>query len=929
MEGNCRIIIIGDYIIFMLLNLTNLFHKIYDLFVNLSIIRRGMPFLYLRTLCFFLLLNQIYLTNHGIAQEGKKSPQIEQQGKKSKTKSQKNDAVVSEESVAPAVNHKEITQSIKDQVTAWSQGNDVKMDASPKSKTENSLSTSLPSSEEQNEESLKKISTHLTVGLTKDNTIKIDLLFKLGTPFFSVFSRNKTWYVVLSHPSDFEKAPYNPNDYGDLEGISTLEIEGGFVIKISLNKRQFPTIEYDEKADSIHLSFFSKPPEDDRRDDIHLPKSKDASFRVHQENGRVDLDFYDDDSTYVWAICASGKNLPLRYRPYPEFNLLESYQGVAFELISEHLIKNFHNKKVVLSKVDGLAVSPEQTKYEAVQKTTSLFTGFDVEKSPEEIIRLTQLAAANPQPLREYFEMAYFYIGLDKIPEATSIVNRLKESSSDLQLIPVFGAMDGLCQLLLDRFGKAEEILDPLSCDPEPQFWMTLAQASKNLFISSVESKRLPEFKESLLLMPQSLREALLIKVLLAGIYQRDKDILQAFTEKSLEPKDSINKSYYKLAKILFHMIQDSDYSTQEMHDLTKFSLDPRVATIAEFEMVKLRPTLADQDPSNEFKALESLCYKWRGDILEYQINTYLASRYIERKKFHLALPIYRRMIKFFDKLVHEDNLSQKMKDALISYFKQDPFPPVLEALSILQEYGDIAPDSQEGDDMILRATNPLVQLDLYDEALGIIQKYLDTKCKEESTGDNADLQDRRNGLFYRIGVIHFLNDQPQDSLNVLKKIKNPKPSVNQEVSLLKAECYNDLKDLQGALGVLGDSLQELIRKASIYFTHEKWSEAADVYRQILGLREKNIDAVSLEIAQTVLLDLALCYASLKQVEQLKQLKEKYLSIIKDTKVHSAFEFLTADLSFDNVHEISGAKLSEMTQVKGYADNLKKIFSDK
>lgn len=921
----------------MLLNLIFLFHKIHHLLA--TFLKNNKKKISLLPFFLVLFIYAPLFTNEGIAQESKEKSGESQKKSSEKSISKKNNFKEKEpkagasksQDATDAPTSKEVADSIKDQVTAWSKGVGAQKDLSPTAIPQKTSETSqAPSPAEQNTteqpQSSKKISTHLTTGLTKDGSLKLDLYFKLGTPFFSIFSRDKTCYIVLSHPSDFEQDSYNAHDFGNLEGIYTLDIERGLVIKVVFKNRQFPTIEYDEKQDTIHLLFSNKPPIEERGDDIVLPKNNDKSFRVKQDNGRIDLDFYDDDSTHLWAICASGENLPLRYHHYPEFNILESYQGLAFELISDELTTQFSNRKATITREDGLAVSPERSADELEQKATSLFMDFDSKSAPEEVIRLSQLVVTRPQPIREYFEMIFFYVGLYRVPEAIAIVNRLKESFSDIQLIPAFRAMEGLCQLFLDRCSKAEEVLEPLSYDPESKFWRTLAQVTKNYFLSSVESRHLPKFSKGLLLMPQSLRDSLLIKILLTGIHQRDDDILQVYTEPSFLPKSPIAMGYYKLAKVVSHLIQDQNYPLKELEDFKKFTFDPKIPVIAEFELIKLNPTASDQDPSAEFRNLEALCYRWRGDILEYQINAYLASRYLERKKYHLALPIYRRLIKYYEKNSHEDNLPQKMKTALISYFKQDPFPPILEALSVFQDYGDNAPNSEEGDDMILRATNPMVQLDLYEEALDIIKKYLESKCQEDATEDSSRVQHRKNNLLYRMGVIHFLNNQPKESLDVLNRIKDPKPSVHQEANLLKAECYNDLKKLPEALAVLEDTPNELIRKGALYFTHEKWEEAAVVYSQILDIREKDIEAVPLELTQTVLLDLAICYASLKQVDQLKQLKDKYLSVIKDSKIHSALEFLTTDLSFDNIHEISGSKLSEITQVKSYADNLKKIF---
>ncbi len=835
--------------------------------------------------------------------------------------------------IPPTQNQKNITESIKSQVTAWSQSINTSKEM-PLSTLITAQSKPLPNSSNQQipDEPPKKILTSLTARLNTDSTLKIDLHFKLGTPFFSVFSRDSIWYIVLSHPSDFEKNAYDPNELINLEKITTLDIEGGLVIKVALNKRLFPIIKYDEKADTIRLSFSPTQPLENRHQDILLPKENNPSFRVHQNNGRLDLHFYDDDQAHLWVICASGENEPLHAHNYPEFNLLESYQGLAFELNNDEIITRFLNKIATLTKPDGLAVSLERTKDESKEKKNFLFKDFDIKDAPEKISNLTKIATVQSNPIQEYFEMIFLYIGQGKLPEAIAIINRLREMSLDLELVPAFTALEGLCQLSLGRHEKAEKILTPLCSNIETQFWSKLAQASKNLCMPPIEPHHLSTYKNSLLSMPLNLQESLLIKILSLGINQRDAPILREFTCPQLKPKNERALVYYKLASIINRSKEspNSKFNQQnkkELAFLKQNATDPQIPVIIDFELLKNDPTPSDQDPSSEFKQLDELCYKWRGDILEYKINTYLANRYMERKKYQFSLPIYRRMIKHFETIAHEDNLHQKMKDALVAYFKQDPFPPILEALSVFQEYGDNAPNNQDGDDMILRATNPLIQLDLYDEAISIIKNYMEKMIKAGNDTDTSTGENRKNALLYRMGVIHFLNNNPKLSLELLSQIKGENPDLHQEINLLKAECYNDLKNLESALNVLGDTPHELLRKGALYFTHEKWPEAAETFQRILTLRGKNSDAVPLEMAQTVLIDLGICYASLKQVENLKDLKTHYSSLIENSKYYSSFEFLTSDLSFDNIHELSGSKLSEVGQVTNYADNLKKIFS--
>lgn len=825
------------------------------------------------------------------------------------------------------ISHQEVVQSIKDQINAW-QKNPTATPSNEESKAE---STSSPKEESSSSEAdttptQKAIHTKLSVEGTPEHNLKIDLYFKLGTPFFSVFSQDTTWYIVLSHPSEIDITPYDENIFTDLKKITHFPIDGGVVIKFNLAKHLYPKITYNEDSDIISLIFVDKIDVEERTEDIHLPTKTNSHFRIQQDNGRVDLDFIDEDGTFIWAICASGDNRPIHFHTYPEFTILDSYQGVAFRIKKDDLDLDFNGRKVIISSPNGLAVSLEDKTERPPQSIPSLFENFDLETAKKNNVDLIQSIIQNPEDLKKTIEAIINYTGLQLIPEALSFTHRLTEHCPDILLMPAFRATEGLCQLLMDRFEKANECLSSLSYDLEPKFWLTLAEASKNLFALSPESQKLPKYKNALKKMPQTLRDALLIKILLSGIHQKNEAILKTFTSKDMKPKSYSANGYFKLATAIYIIAQGDKSNTKLLKDLLSFTEDPQIPVIAKFELLKLEPKDEKNIPE-ELKQLDALCYQWRGDLLEYKINTYLANRYIDCHKHQSALPIYRRMIKYFKDYSYQEELPKKMRNTLITYFKQDPFPPVLEALSVLQEYGDIAPNTEEGDDLIIRATKPLVNLELYDEAINIISNYIDTKCVQEENQDDSELQKRKNKLYYRLAVIQFLHAQPNKTLDAIKHIENPSDDMSQNIHLLKAECFNDLNQFDEAIAILGDTSEEIMKKGALYLTKTRWSDASEQYAKILSKYDDDQKSIPEEILLTALLDTAVCYAALKQEDEIKNIKEKYNNVIKDSKIQPAMDFLTSDLSFNDLPQLTEDKLSNVIQLEKYSKTLKKLFS--
>lgn len=770
------------------------------------------------------------------------------------------------------------------------------------------------------------VAIDMTIDVKKNKPI-FHLKFQGGIPYYAVFFHNNSWYMALSYPSEISVKNKDLKNIPNLQSIHHFGDSQGFLLKLTMNKKLYPRISFRKEENTITLAFLSSPLDQEQSRDILAKKKLDAPLQIQVPHGRIAQDFYDeDDNTAFWIVTAEPKTATPSYlheRSYPDFTLLESYEGLGVLLYNDDIRTEFSKKIAQIQNPHHhtLSLKMEEQKPTLPQ---SIFQGFEANKAPARLVLLNQKTLEKSSAISEYIESIWLYIALGKTAEAISIVKRLKEISDDLQLVPAFCILDGLSQLLMGRSTKAEEIFKHLPNDPELKFWKSIMQTiSKGnlLSVSQIPNedfydanevidektpsytktsknndeiyKDLIEHKKQLIILPDPVFNIFLSQILQTGLLNKNLELLIAFTDKDFKPKsmDPVtyidSYAYYKLSQRVISL-HKKNRNIKDLNDFLQFYLNPKISTLARLERLQYLHQEKKIDKNSEFKELETLRFQWRGDLLEYKINTYLANRYIEEKMYQRALPLLRKTLRYFPHNGNQDKLPSKMKEILIAYFKQTPPPPLLQSLSVFQEYGDILPDNQDGDDIMIMATNELIKLKLYQNAQEIMEKYIKDKVKK------GNIQNRKNRLILHRALSYYLKNEPEKVFDCLKEIQHPSPELSIKVNLLTSLAHAKMEDTDKALAVLGNSEPELYQQADLQFSEANWDEAAAIYEKIL--HKKKDEKCLPEEQQKLVINLALCQSLCSNEEELLKIHTQYKDLFKKQKGEAIFNFLTKEL---------------------------------
>ncbi|WP_032112788.1 tetratricopeptide repeat protein [Candidatus Paracaedibacter symbiosus] len=747
----------------------------------------------------------------------------------------------------------------------------------------------------------------------KHRSLAVDITPDKEIGSVAVFAQGSIWYLVLGGVTDIDIPSFDVNMIPGLVGIDSLKSETGeAILKIVFKSRQTPTVTQTSKG--VSIDFQHKYQTINCNDLIQLPQKPQDPYciRVRFSGNVVE---FEDPATHhsFWVLTSEKPFRAINEYSYPEFTLLPSEMGVAIDKISEDLEIDYHRRKVSISLENGLSVSP-RFPIESGITAQSIFGEFSSQKAPDRIIALNRLTShASNQVLQKNIELIWQYLGLGKVPEALNLVNLLHESYPDIVLMPTFRALDGLTQLLVNRSSKAVELLDVLSYDPEPKFWYRLAAASKNEFIDTDSLHNLINYKAHFQLLPTALQARVQGLILQTAVLHKDNTVLETFSDKKFYPDDIFGQQLFKLAQAII-MLNDKqkNRAIKQLKALSQNLVSQRVATLAAFELLKVEEQEKTVKPEEILATLNRLRFSWRGDFLEYYISKHYVKQLEEQKQYAKALPVLRSLIKYFPEQAHRDKLPELMQKNLLDFFDKKPAPSLMESLSIFQEYGDLAPNNEQGDHIILKATGELVKLDLYQDALDILKKYLDKKLQDKTVSP-----DRKKLFLYKIAAIELLAKDPQECLRTLGGIKDPSKDIIDDVALLKAEALKQNGQIDAAISSLGETPLQIEKKGELYFTKQNWVESATKYQNAFEL----FPETDKENRSKCIFNLALCYALSNNKDKLNDLKETYRQLMDESKYKEMFNFLISDTAF------SGALTStEFSKIDNFADNLKKVF---
>jgi tetratricopeptide (TPR) repeat protein len=503
---------------------------------------------------------------------------------------------------------------------------------------------------------------------------------------------------------------------------------------------------------------------------------------------------------------------------------------------------------------------------------------------------LLHAAAAAPRSMRgaARMELAHALLANDFSHEASSALAFALQEDPALQSQPGFLLLQGVAALRMSRFREAKAALEAgaLTEHPEGILWRAALDAAQ---------KRWPQamvgFRRSAGLLdtyPESLQALLRTQAARTALELRD----HVYADRELTAAASVVEPHRRSELLLLRARLDQasghpDVAAEAFKRLTEADERP-VAAEATLRWVEAALSQRMMTPDEAIPHLETLSVTWRGDDVEVATLGRLGRLYAEAGRWREAFLIARQL----NRLYADHEVTRALHDEAARHFenlflsgKGESLERV-EALALYFDFREFTPIGRRGDEIVRRLADRLVELDLLEQAAGLLQHQVDNRLFGAA----------RATVAARLATIRLMDGKPNLALQVLRSTRLPElpRSVNRARLLLEARALSDLSRTDLALEVLqGETGAEIDRlKADILWSGRRWREAGEAHEILVGGRwqgpEPLGDQDRIDVMRT-----AIAYSLAEDRLGLDRVRAKFTAKMADSADARTFAFLT------------------------------------
>jgi len=612
---------------------------------------------------------------------------------------------------------------------------------------------------------------------------------------------------------------------------------------------------------------------------------------------------------------------------YPQFRLPATAQGIVVEPWIETLRVRALRDGVELSSAEPLVLSPPGTSQPApttareapaaaaeaaaaptVQPPTRALDPSDWSYGPlagftarRQALERAVIDAPDPAAReQDRLRLAQFLLGQRFAAEAVGVLGVAAQERPELSAEPRFLMLRGIAQMLAGRNRPAQD--DLLRARPaggdEADVWATAARFANGAdpaAASAGTAATLPQVVKDgrwpMLLnsYPPPLRVPLAIDLAEAATAAGGMREAQALIESvAAEPKSASEQARVAyLDGLRKQSLGDTDGALAAFAEAAR--IDPRRGrALAELARIRLLTEAGWMTPAEGAAALDGVRFAWRGDALELDVLRELGRLQIRAGDYAAGLRTLKQTASAFPNAPGRADVTQAMAVAYEELFLHgaaDRLPPVT-ALGLYEEFKELAPGGEKGDEMIRKLAERLAQVDLLDQAAALLERQLATAA--------ASAQKAQLGA--RLAEIRLLDGKPQPALDALahSQAANLPLPVQRQRALLQADALAALNRGDEALAALGrdEGLDAQLLRAKVYRARGEWGQAASALRRIVEAARAAGSQTLDERQSRDVLDLAVALTLAGSDPQLASLDDQYRVAMAATPMRDAFRLI-------------------------------------
>ncbi len=593
-------------------------------------------------------------------------------------------------------------------------------------------------------------------------------------------------------------------------------------------------------------------------------------------------------------------------RNYPQFELLASAQGAVYRPFSDDLRIRTLKSGIEMTSTSSLKLSDTgkkavaQAKLGGLRGVSRLFDfdkwkigdmeGYRVNRQD-----LEKAVAGLKGPRRDIArtKLAQYYLAHAMGPEALGVLNVMAKSDPEKEKDPEFRAMRGVASYVMGRLNDAAKDLegDEVAAKDEGAFWQAAVTAAGGDFSESAFAlKRLggvirnypPRLKFPLALL---LTEA----ALSSGDVRQAESYLEVLESEQLNNRQVDAVKYLRGRTKEISGDPDGAVVTYEQVENGNHRPSRARAALSKSELLYKNERI---DAKQLIEALEKLRFAWRGDDFEFKLLRRLGDLYVQTGNYRDGLRTLRQAATYFREHPQAEAVTQEMIrifEELYLESKADELPPVT-AIALYDEFRELTPAGEKGDEMIRKLADRLAAVDLLREAAELLENQVQFRLSGQQKAQVGT----------RLTVVYLAAGNPKRAIRALKKSAQPSMTAEEIVQRrhLEARALIDMGETDQALKLLDDAEDETVAadilRSEVYWNASDWRNSAVTIKRLAlakgARRAKPLD----EEQARLILNLAVAYTLGANERGVARIRADYGAAMEQTTLRDAFRLIAS-----------------------------------
>ena len=671
----------------------------------------------------------------------------------------------------------------------------------------------------------------------------------------AVFRRSDNIWVIFDAATNLDLSPLRVEGAPVIERIDQLPIGGASVLRMQVSDRSVNASARREGFNWV-VEFRRAP----QRPLSQVPILADVTAEIGpfltfptDTPGRS-FNVPDPDMGDVMRVATfleSGMGID-GLRQYPEFELLPTAQGVALVRLSDTVLLDRNFDGFQISAPDGLAisgVSPEApVSTGQILSARRLFDLNGLMRGPQQDFEdlsnaLFRSMAEVPDEKLDAARLNYagFLMAHNRGFEALGVLRVVEENDPQLMKRPENLALQGASTVLVGRTEEAKTLLNDPRLDgfAEAAIWRGAALAEEGDYLAAAEA--FSPGDSLLSRYPYPLKARLGLMRIDTAFANRDIQGAEAWINSLQGAREELTRGQqaaldYQRARLAVSRTE-FDEGAQLFKDVMA-SGDRKYAYRAELALITLGQRQGFMSDAEALERMERLRYAWRGDRSELYLLKRLGELYLKQPDYFKGLGVFRTAVKYFPGDPVAEDLAGEMTDIFRKLYLDgdaDSLPP-LKALALYDEFKELTPSGEDGDQIIENIADRLASIDLLTEAAEKLRELL-------SDEDRLPPGEERVRLSNKLALILLMDGKPEEAEEAIAQgrrgltlfelsndLEADRDRLLARAKIQQGDYEDAIKELAGDVSVEADLLRR-----DLYRTTSNWQESAKVLQRLAG----------------------------------------------------------------------------------------------